>query len=319
MGKETTIRKKAASSKQKTKAELAKEVDALRRNVMRLQEGKTKAKEVETTRQEQDPYSKGIIASALDAIITVDHNQRIVLFNAAAQEMFRCSADKALGKSLDQFIPERFRAAHRAHIRKFGGTKTKTRKMVPIGEITGLRADGEEFPADATICQVEAAGKKRFTAILRDLTERKKDEKALSESRNQNDLILQCAGEGINGMDAQGKITFVNPFGAAMIGRKIEELIGQDRHSIFHHSRADGTPYPVDECPIYASLRDGAVHLVDSEVFWKKDGSSVPVEYVSTPIRDGGSTIIGAVVTFRDITERKNGRGKIERERIPSQ
>jgi PAS domain S-box-containing protein len=85
----------------------------------------------------------------------------------------------------------------------------------------------------------------------------------------------------------------------------VDELIGKDRHRIFHHSRSDGTTYPAHECPIYASLHDEIVHRVDTEVFWHKDGSSFPVEYVSTPIRDGRGDITGAVVSFRDITVRK--------------
>ena len=136
-------------------------------------------------------------------------------------------------------------------------------------------------------------------------TDRKRAEEALEQLRRQNELILHAAGEGIYGLDVHGNTTFVNPAAARMIGWKAEELIGKPQHDILHHSKSDGTPYPKEECPIYAAFRDGAVHHVTDEVFWRKDGTSFPVEYISTPIRDERGKLVGAVVTFKDITERK--------------
>jgi len=138
-----------------------------------------------------------------------------------------------------------------------------------------------------------------------DATERKRAEEALEQLRRRNELILHAAGEGIYGLDLHGNTTFVNPAAARMIGWKAEELIGKPQHDILHHSKPDGTPYPKEECPIYAAFRDGAVHHVTDEVFWRKDGTSFPVEYISTPIRDERGKLVGAVVTFEDITERK--------------
>ena len=138
-----------------------------------------------------------------------------------------------------------------------------------------------------------------------DATERKRAEEALEQLRRQNELILHAAGEGIYGLDVHGNTTFVNPAAARMIGWKAEELIGKPQHDILHHSKSDGTPYPKEECPIYAAFRDGAVHHVTDEVFWRKDGTSFPVEYISTPIRNEPGKLVGAVVTFKDITERK--------------
>ena len=116
----------------------------------------------------------GILASAMDAIITVDEGQRIVLFNAAAEKMFRCPAAEALGESLDLFIPERFRASHREHIRVFGETNVTQRAMGKLRSLFGLRSDGEEFPIEASISQIDAEGHKLFTAIIRDVTEKKR-------------------------------------------------------------------------------------------------------------------------------------------------
>jgi two-component system, cell cycle sensor histidine kinase and response regulator CckA len=119
-----------------------------------------------------------------------------------------------------------------------------------------------------------------------------------------NALILGSAGEGIYGVDLQGNSTFVNPATARLSGYAVEELLGQPMHTRLHHAKQDGTPCPWQGSPIFASLTTGAVHRVSDGVLWRKDGTSLPIEYVSTPIREGES-IVGAVVTFNDIAERK--------------
>lgn len=136
------------------------------------------------------------------------------------------------------------------------------------------------------------------------LTERRQTDYQLNSLRRQNELILHAAGEGIYGLDVEGRTTFVNPAAASMIGWTPEELIGKPQHAILHYSKPDGSPYLREECPIYAAFNDGAVHHVEDEVFWRKDGSSFPVEYTSTPIQENGK-LVGAVVIFKDITERK--------------
>lgn len=138
-------------------------------------------------------------------------------------------------------------------------------------------------------------------------------ERALDELRHlrtMHELILNAAGEGVYGLDCEGKATFGNAATMEILGWNPEAVIGKKSHDIHHHSHPDGSPYPHTECPIYAALRDGEVHRVDDEVFWHVDGSPVPVEYTSTPIRQDGK-IQGAVVVFRDISERK----EIERQR----
>jgi PAS domain S-box-containing protein len=120
----------------------------------------------------------------------------------------------------------------------------------------------------------------------------------------ENQLILSAAGEGIYGVDAEGRATFVNPAAERILGWKAEELIGRNIHSAIHHSHTDGSDYCVHDCPIFAAFQDGAVRQVDNEVFWCRDGRPVPVEYTSTPILDNGH-LVGAVVIFRDVSDRK--------------
>lgn len=127
----------------------------------------------------------------------------------------------------------------------------------------------------------------------------------LEQLRRQNELILNAVGEGIYGLDLEGNVTFVNPAAAEMIGWHREDLIGQSMHRVLHHSHPDGSPYPRQTCPIYAAFKDGVLHRVTDEVFWRKDGTSFPVEYISTPMQDDQGQLVGAVVTFRDVSERQ--------------
>lgn len=116
-------------------------------------------------------------------------------------------------------------------------------------------------------------------------------------------LVLNAAGEGIYGLDSEGRMTFANQASTDILGWSIEECLGKSAHEVHHHSHRDLTTYPREDCPIYAAITDGEVHRVDDEVFWHADGRAIPVEYTSTPIVCAGK-LNGAVVVFRDITER---------------
>jgi PAS domain S-box-containing protein len=128
---------------------------------------------------------EAIVDSAMDAIITVDEAQNIVLFNRAAEQVFRVRREEMLGTSLDRFLPARFRAAHHGHIEHFGRTGVTSRRMGDVTTLWGVRADGEEFPIEASISQALESGKRYYTVILRDITLRKQAEDALLESQRE--------------------------------------------------------------------------------------------------------------------------------------
>ncbi len=134
----------------------------------------------------------------------------------------------------------------------------------------------------------------------------------LSDSEARIKLLLDAVGEGIYGVDLQGNVTFVNPVCCQMLGYDSSELLGQNMHALIHHLHADRSPYLLEECPIYHSLQTGAVRRVSDEIFWRKDGSSFPVEYVTTPILLHGQPS-GAVVIFNDISERQTAQLQIQR------
>jgi PAS domain S-box-containing protein len=134
---------------------------------------------------ERETRLNSIIGSAMDAIITVDGDQNIVLFNAAAEKVFDCPAREAVGSPLDRFIPERFRQAHRRHVQRFGEAGATVRRMGGDLVLAGLRADGKEFPIDASISHVTVNAKKFYTVILRDVTGRQRAAEALDRSHHE--------------------------------------------------------------------------------------------------------------------------------------
>jgi PAS domain S-box-containing protein len=142
-----------------------------------------------------------------------------------------------------------------------------------------------------------------------EIAERRQAEVALAQLNRRHKLILDSAGEGIYGVDLEGRTTFVNPAAARMLRWAVEELLGQPMHDLVHHTTRDGMRRTHEECPIRAACQDGVVRHVPEDVFWRKDGTRFFVEYVGTPLHEH-DTLVGTVVVFRDITERK----RMERE-----
>ncbi|MBE0446988.1 MAG: PAS domain S-box protein [Actinobacteria bacterium] len=136
------------------------------------------------------------------------------------------------------------------------------------------------------------------------IAESKKIEEERAQLANRMQLLMDSTDEGIYGIDMEGRGVLLNKAAANMTGYKQEEVLGKDVHELIHHSRSDGSPYPSEECPIIRVPRTGRGVRIDTEVFWRKDGTSFPVEYSSYPIIEEGA-IKGAIVTFTDITERK--------------
>jgi two-component system sensor histidine kinase/response regulator len=166
----------------------------------------------------------------------------------------------------------------------------------------------EEQTEELTQSQEELlAQKEELITQQQELTAQREHLK-LSEERTR--LILESSAEGIFGVDTQGRIGFVNPATCRMLGFTAEEMIGQPSHDLIHHHRPDGSAYPSEECPMFAAYKHGKASRIDDEFLWRKDGTGLPVEYGATPIVKEGS-IVGAVISFTDITIRKNAEAEV--------
>ena len=254
-----------------------------------------------------------IVESALDAVVVMDATGCIIDWNSQAANTFGWAREDVIGISLaETIVPERYREAHKQGLRVFletGVGPIVNRRI----ELSAMHRDGHEFPIELTVSPIRHGGGWIFSSFIRDLTQRKQAEQALVQLRRRSELILESVGEGIHGIDTDGRIIFENSAAAKLLGYTVAELCGKLAHDTMHHSRKDGTPFPVERCAIHAAKRDGVTRMVEDEVFWRKDGSSFPVEYTTAPIRNERNEITGAVVAFRDITDRKESENKIRR------
>jgi PAS domain S-box-containing protein len=242
-----------------------------------------------------------ILESAMDAVVSVDDEQRIVFFNKAAERMFRCRAAEVQGSQLDRFIPHRFREGHRTHIHHFGQSGNTNRMMGRLGTITGLRADGEEFPIEASISHVRSNGTSLYTVILRDVTERQRAEEALRESQERLRAIVETAVDGIITIDEHGTIGSINPAVEHIFQFSRGELVGQNVKLLMpepDHSRHD------DYLSRYRQTGEKKIIGIGREVTGRrKDGSVFPIELSISETRLPGRRFFTGIL--RDISSRK--------------
>jgi len=247
------------------------------------------------------------VDTAPNSITVHDFDGRFLYANQRTFELHGYSRDEFLALNLRQLdvpVAEELIAARMQELHERGEASF---------EAAHFRKDGMTLPVDIRAEVTTWGGKEAILSVATDLTEHKQAEENQARLNQQNELILRSAAEGILGLDSQGNHTFVNPAAARMLGYGAEELLGRPSHSTWHHTKPDGNPYPREECEIYAAYRDGAVHRTSTEVFWRKDGTSFPVEYASTPTYEQGR-LAGAVVTFADITERKRAEEDVRRQ-----
>ena len=146
--------------------------------------------------------------------------------------------------------------------------------------------------------------------MAREINERIRAEKKLAEAEERSRLLLESVGEGVFGVDNDGKITFANPMATSLLGFTLDEMLGANSHELIHHHHQDGSVHPASQCSMNKSLEDGKAYRIDDEVFWRKDGTSFEVEYHSTPVRKNGE-VIGAVLAFSDISLRKEAERRL--------
>ncbi|SHN27759.1 PAS domain S-box protein [Cryptosporangium aurantiacum] len=272
----------------------------------------TERRRVETEVRRTNDLLEGVLRGATEcAIIGCDARGLITVFNEGAHRMLGYRAEEAIGKAALDLLHDPAEMAAMAHelgvsgptevfptLMKNGGPSTR--------EWTYVRSDGYKLPVLLTVTSLRDrdGAIEGHIGIAFDLTEAHRLERERARMAHRFEQLVDCSGEGIYGLDRNGLITFVNKQAARSLGWSVDELVGRPAHTALHHHRPDGSPFPPDDCPIIRSIVDGSTHRVDTEVFWRRDGAPVPVEYVSAPLRRDGQ-IDGVVVTFADITDRK--------------
>jgi PAS domain S-box-containing protein len=257
--------------------------------------------------EESQARLSGIIDSAMDAIISVDESQRITIFNSAAEKMFKLNASEAIGQPLDRFIPQRFRDIHRQHVAQFGQTGVTSREMGRFQAITGLRDTGGEFPIEASISQVETAGQKVYTVILRDITERKHSEEALErQTRVLREQAQMLDLANVLARDLQGRIILWNTGMEKMYGWSRDEALGQIGHELLR----SGFPQPMQDIQA-ALLQHG--HWEGELMHLRKDGRRIVVASQWVLHRDQHGQPAAVLEVNTDITERKMAEDQVRR------
>jgi PAS domain S-box-containing protein len=251
--------------------------------------------------RESEERLSAVIQSAMDAIISVDDQRNIVLFNAAAEKILRCPAAEALGQPIERFIPRRFREAHSSHIRKFGETGVTSRAIGELGVLWALRANGEEFQMEASISQVEHAGEKIFTIILRDVTERVRAE----EAQRWLAAVVESSDDAIVSKTLDGTIRAWNTGAEKIFGYTSAETVGKPMLMLFPAGRMS------EEADILARIGHGESVEHFETVRVRKGGGEVAVSITISPIKDRNGAVAGASTIARDITERRRAEEEI--------
>jgi PAS domain S-box-containing protein len=257
--------------------------------------------------RENEKWLSTVLSSIGDAVITTDIKGNIVFMNPAAEALTGWEIREVTGKAIEEIFNI---------VNEITGERIKSpidrvlreKIVTSLAEHTELiTKDGRKIPIDDSCAPIKDE-KDNVTGVVlafTDITQRRRSEVALRKSEEQVRMLLNSTAEAIYGVDLKGNCTFCNPSCLRLLGYRNEtDLLGRNMHTLTHHTRIDGTPYPEQECRIRDVIKRGEGVHVDNEVLWRADGSSFYAEYRCYPVHADGK-IIGAVVTFLDITERR--------------
>ncbi len=269
-------------------------------NAAALQRLDVRRREVEQGYRLSEARLSGIISTAADAIISVDERYRITLFNEGAERIFGYSASEILGQALDVLLPARLRDGHRQHMQNFAAAPRGARRIGERASIVGVRKNGEEFPAEASISRIEMGKTRLFTVILRDITARKRAEEALRQSEERFRTAYENAPIGMALVGLDGRFLNVN--------RSLCEIVGYSERELRTKTFQDIT-YPADLEGDLANARQLLQGEINSYQFEKryihKEGHLVSVLLTGSLVRDSRGDPLHFIAQIQDISERK--------------
>ncbi|MGD0037328.1 MAG: PAS domain S-box protein [Bacteroidota bacterium] len=270
----------------------------------------TAHKQAEEALFESETKYRTLVTHSPDGIFVLDLSGTFLSVNQIMCDILKYTEEELLSMKLGDIVPQQYMFL-------FNDRLAALKK----GEKINTSAEYEVIGKDGVVHCIEVRSipyyKDKeiigFQSIARDITEHKKAQEALRESEDQILLLLNSTAEAIYGIDLDGNCTFCNNACVQMLGYKnTNELLGKNMHWQIHSKYANGIPFPIEECRIFQAFRKGEKSHVEDDVLWKADGTSFPAEYWSHPERRDGK-IVGAVVTFLDITERKKTEEALKR------
>ncbi|MBS1538663.1 MAG: PAS domain S-box protein [Bacteroidetes bacterium] len=257
----------------------------------------------ESVRMSEERLS-GVIESAMDGIITIDSNHIIILFNKSAELMFLCTAEEAIGTSIERFIPSQFRHTHSHSIAEFSESGVTNRTLGHLGVISGLRTNGEEFPLEASISQINTIKGKLFTIILRDITQRQKNIQQIKEQA----ALLDIVPDAIIVRELGGKVIFWNTEAEKIYGWSSTEAIGKSMINLIYKNETTDY-YNVQQVLLETDEWSGELYQ------YTKTGEKILVRSRRKLVRNAQGEPIMVLIINTDITEQR----KIEEQFLRAQ
>ncbi len=290
---ELKVKAKASARKSRALASIAEDLRQERRRL------RAETKERNRLSAIVESTEDAVVGKTLDGIVTN--------WNHGAETLYGYAAEEMIGQPIAQVVPD-------DRLDELSDIMDRLRRGQSVKHLETVRVDksGTRRNVSLTISPIRdpAGSIVGASAIARDITERKAAESALRERDERITTLLDSTGEGIYGVDCEGNCIFANAASARLLGYDSpDKFLGRNMHDLIHYQRPDGSPYPNNECRIYLAFRENCGAHVDDELLWRKDGSSFEAEYWSNPVYKERA-LVGAVVTFVDITERKRLEGE---------
>ncbi|CAA6604200.1 putative Signal transduction histidine kinase involved in nitrogen fixation and metabolism regulation [Rhodospirillaceae bacterium LM-1] len=264
----------------------------------------------ETALRVSEAHLRAIHDTTDIGIVRTDSKRRILAVNPAFAKMLGASAEELVGRDIIDFTHPEDAIASKAKFQDLQDGRLHRYSM----EKRYRRQDtGATVWTRVSVVSVQQDGHPILTfAMVEDITDARRSKDTIEALLRRSQLLLSAVGEGILGLDASGRVAFVNPAAEKLLGYRAQDMIGKKSHKLVHHHHADGSPHEEATCPMHVVLADGKPQLVGNDVFWRKDRTMMPVEYVATPMI-AGSGIEGAVIAFRDISRRLEADNEIKR------
>ena len=255
-------------------------------------------------------YAGMLFEKSLGPILVSNAKGDIEEANEAACKLFGYTRDELLNANISRLMPMQHRSRHAGYVEQ----AERTGQSDIIGSsrpVESLHRDGHVIPVRLGVTRAEVNGRLIYIAHLQDLSQVQAQIDALRASEAKTRLLLNSVTDGIFGLNSDGRAVFINPAAAQMLGYAEDELIGQVMHEVIHHSHADQRPYPIHDCQSFTAYRDNEVHSSANEVLWRKDGTSLEVEFTAVPMQLDGRAV-GVVVVFRDISDLRHAKEAAE-------